>query len=380
MAVTLTHKKTLLSLAFMGSLWKQAQVFLQWWLKELSLMLPQRLLRLTQTSAANILIRVQDQEAVFILSEAELQNELIKVDLQSTSPWDQHIRKIVRSAGDKNLHEVVIEVPDNWVLNKKLTLPSAAKENLREVLAFEMDRQTPFTADQVYYDFDVLGEDRANDTLTIALHLAPRRALDPLLENIGECGLKATKINVAAEHDHPAGHHICIALHDHDKPNPSKGNGARANQILKLLTVILGVIAIALPLVKDGIITMQLKSEATTARDNVSTVEETHKMLQTQLIENSRLAVIKREQPGAMQVLDELTRILPDNTWVSRLEIPQPRVNIRGESSNAANLSTLIESSPFFSNTQFDSSVTRDTITGQENFSISANIQHGSQP
>ncbi|MDP6097674.1 MAG: PilN domain-containing protein [Gammaproteobacteria bacterium] len=343
-------------------------------------MLPQRLLRLTQTSAANILIRVQDQEAVFILSEAELQNELIKVDLQSTSPWDQHIRKIVRSAGDKNLHEVVIEVPDNWVLNKKLTLPSAAKENLREVLAFEMDRQTPFTADQVYYDFDVLGEDRANDTLTIALHLAPRRALDPLLENIGECGLKATKINVAAEHDHPAGHHICIALHDHDKPNPSKGNGARANQILKLLTVILGVIAIALPLVKDGIITMQLKSEATTARDNVSTVEETHKMLQTQLIENSRLAVIKREQPGAMQVLDELTRILPDNTWVSRLEIHQPRVNIRGESSNAANLSTLIESSPFFSNTQFDSSVTRDTITGQENFSISANIQHGSQP
>ncbi|MDP6674180.1 MAG: hypothetical protein QGH93_04930, partial [Gammaproteobacteria bacterium] len=68
MADTLTPKKTSLSVALSDSVWKQAQVFLQWWLEELRLILPQWLLRFTQTSAASILIRVQDQEAVFILS------------------------------------------------------------------------------------------------------------------------------------------------------------------------------------------------------------------------------------------------------------------------------------------------------------------------
>jgi len=380
MADTLTNKKTSLSIALSGSLWKQAQVFLQWWLEELSLILPQWLLHFTQTSAASILVRIQNQEAVFSLSEAELQSELARVNLQSTSPWDKHTQKIIQSAVGNTPREVVVEVSDNWILSKTLTLPSAAKENLREVLAFEMDRQTPFTADQVHYDFDILGEDRASNTLSIALHLAPRRTLDPLLENIDECGLKATQINVADGQDNPAGRPICIALLDHGKSNLTKGNGARANQILKLSTVLLGVIAIALPLVKDSITTTRLQVEAAAARNNASTTDQTFQTLQTQLAESSRLAILKQEQPGVMQVLDELTRILPDDTWVSRLEIHQPRVSIRGESSNAADLSTLIESSPLFSNTQFDSPVTRDTVTGQEKFAISVNIERGRQP
>ncbi|MDP6674940.1 MAG: PilN domain-containing protein, partial [Gammaproteobacteria bacterium] len=141
-----------------------------------------------------------------------------------------------------------------------------------------------------------------------------------------------------------------------------------------------GVIVIALPLVKDGIATTRLKAEASTARNNASSTDQTYKTLQRQLAESSRLAILKQKQPGVMQVLDELTRILPDNTWVSRLEIHQPRVSIRGESSNAADLSTLIESSALFSNTQFDSPVTRNTVTGQEKFAISVNIERGSQP
>ena len=41
-------------------------------------------------------------------------------------------------------------IPAERVLQRNLTLPVAAEDNLRQVLAFEMDRQTPFKADQIY--------------------------------------------------------------------------------------------------------------------------------------------------------------------------------------------------------------------------------------
>ena len=56
-------------------------------------------------------------------------------------------------------------------LFKKVTLPIETEENLREVLAFEMDRQTPFNVDQVYYDYVVNTRDKRNRTLDITLIL-----------------------------------------------------------------------------------------------------------------------------------------------------------------------------------------------------------------
>ncbi|WP_146906984.1 hypothetical protein [Arenimonas daejeonensis] len=42
-------------------------------------------------------------------------------------------------------------LPASQVLRRTLSLPAAAEPRLREVLAFELDRQTPFSADQVSY-------------------------------------------------------------------------------------------------------------------------------------------------------------------------------------------------------------------------------------
>ena len=41
-------------------------------------------------------------------------------------------------------------IPESSTLTRNLSLPAAAEDNLRQVLGFEMDRQTPFKADQVH--------------------------------------------------------------------------------------------------------------------------------------------------------------------------------------------------------------------------------------
>src|SRR5690606_22651989 len=73
-----------------------------------------------------------------------------------------------------------------------LNLPAAAEENLRQVLAFEMDRQTPFKADQVYFDSRVLGHDANGRTARVELVLIPRGQLD---EELGVLPGGATELD-----------------------------------------------------------------------------------------------------------------------------------------------------------------------------------------
>ena len=58
------------------------------------------------------------------------------------------------------------------------SLPIAAEDNLRQVLAFEMDRQTPFKADQVYFDYRLGEREAAARNLQVELIVVPRAPLD----------------------------------------------------------------------------------------------------------------------------------------------------------------------------------------------------------
>ena len=57
-------------------------------------------------------------------------------------------------------------------------MPAATEENLAQVLSFEMDRLTPFRADEVYFDHRVVGRDAAAATLAVLVAVARRDIVD----------------------------------------------------------------------------------------------------------------------------------------------------------------------------------------------------------
>ena len=67
-------------------------------------------------------------------------------------------------------------------MHKTLDLPLAAAENLREVLTFEMDRQTPFTADQVYFDYQIVQRDNTNGRISVEMTAVHRADVDTAIQ------------------------------------------------------------------------------------------------------------------------------------------------------------------------------------------------------
>jgi Tfp pilus assembly protein PilN len=78
----------------------------------------------------------------------------------------------------------------------------------------------------------------------------------------------------------------------------------------------------------------------------------------------------RRRTQADLDVLNELTRILPPKTWTNSIEIYPDNVVISGETEQAGPLLKLLDSSPLFQNSEFALSVTRTTTGQTEQFRI----------
>ena len=83
----------------------------------------------------------------------------------------------------------------------------------------------------------------------------------------------------------------------------------------------------------------------------------------------------KRARVKLLDVLVEITSLLPDDTWLLELEVRGDEVQMRGETPNAAQLVGLLESSKQLHNARFRSPVIQIAAAGRERFHLSVQLQ-----
>jgi general secretion pathway protein L len=88
------------------------------------------------------------------------------------------------------------------------------------------------------------------------------------------------------------------------------------------------------------------------------------------LSRNSFVVDEKRRIPTAVEVLDEITRTLPDDTWLLQLVFRDGTLRISGYSENPSALIRLLEQSALLTEVRFSSPVTMDPRLGRERFNI----------
>ncbi|KPJ65967.1 MAG: hypothetical protein AMJ45_04330 [Syntrophobacter sp. DG_60] len=69
-----------------------------------------------------------------------------------------------------------------------------------------------------------------------------------------------------------------------------------------------------------------------------------------------------------LDVLLELTRLLPEDAWVSNMDVRTKRITLRGEGESALNLVDILGKSPLFKNVSLSSAITKNKATGKERF------------
>ncbi len=253
---------------------------------------------------------------------------------------------------------IVLQIPAERAFVKTVRLPLAAAENLPEVLAFEMDRQTPFQPDQVHFGYTVLARDPAGKTLRVRLSVVPRAAVAELLGTLRRREITPDAIEVVD----------ADRLIDVPGGGPAATGIGRLNGLLGTLCLLLLIAALASPLAAGyvRIADMERRIADLTPRAEAGLARRGDADRRT---EGALRAVAARAAaPAATAVLEEVTRLLPDDTWLAQFNIVAGRVEIEGSTASATALVPLLEGSPLFTAVSFRAPLTTNAVTRREHF------------
>lgn len=334
--------------------------FLRWWRDGLLLWLPESLRQHLTAPTPKLLIDVTADELVISAQEAGERRELVRYPRALLADG-------LSDAPKPRDREVVLRLPADQALSQMITLPQAASKNLRQVVGFELDRLTPFPAQQIYYDAQVLTQQQATRTIRVQFVMALRSVLDPLLDQLSATGLMPDRVTVAGDRGG------CNLLSPERRPRRVSVAGT-IRGVLWLLILVTGLAVAVLPLWQQRALVVELIPKVQAARQQAEHVAKLRRQLDKANELAHFLPAKRRQEPRVIRVLEQLTRVIPDNTWVEQLEIRGNQLELRGQSQEASALLPLLEQSPLFQGATFRSPITRDARSGKDRFYLTAQI------
>lgn len=260
---------------------------------------------------------------------------------------------------------LILRLPSGWALIKRSRFPMATEENLRQVVGFEMDRLTPFSANQVYYDYRIVERLPESAELVVDLAVVPHKRLETLRQGMRKAGLKISVI------DTPGGWEGMNLLPPQERPGQSV-IGIITNLLMGLLVIGLFVALLATPLWQQRQIAIEMQQRAEQAKAQAMQVTAMREKVDQGLELLNRVPQRRKELPAAVEVLKDLTDMLPDDTWVQQLELKGGKLELRGVSRQATSLIQTLENAPGFEHVGFRSPVLQ--AQGEERFHLAADL------
>lgn len=388
---------------------------------------------------------------------------------------------------------VMLCLPKAWSVIRTTELPAATRENLSDVIAFELDRITPFGSEEAYYDFRVLKDE--GDMLKVAVAAIKKEKALPYIKALSDKELSVTHITISLSAigtylNYALGdpHAVYLGVHpkyyegglmrdgimtagcngsfsgrpdgslvanigaelnpwmqrdgaseesprlmvhlsgdlsdagmeemlpwpadilkDEDLKVPgfsgeeksgcmpytaiggvltSLWPKSRAFDLLRrgraekrrlplaltlILTMVLltiGSTALVLPVYTEKQRIAGMEREIATRKESVKQVELLRREYDGLNHEVRTIEAFKKGKPVAVDILRELTAILPKSVWLTRLHVSDAVIDIEGYAEKATDILSLIEASPLLAKAEFTSQTVRDSRRNLDRFVI----------
>ena len=348
--------------------------FLRWWGGELRSLLPERWSRMLAVEHAWLALDVQGGELVATAIDARGDVELARLPLAERDA----LAGALESALDDERRALprILLVPAPVVLRRSITLPAAALDNLRTVLGFELDRQTPFKPEQVFYDSRVLRHETGAKQVVVELALIPKERLQHALAELGGVAATLAGVDVRAADGHGLGYNFLPVEQRLGRRNTRLWihAGLVAGSVLLLL------LAMGRLLDNRAAAVEALKAETEERHDEARAAAKLRDSLEEAALAANFLAIEKGRQPSMVLMLADLTRLLPDDTYLERLNSSRGEITLNGQSSQAAKLVEVLQSSTLVRSPALSGPIQPDARTQKDRFNITAGYGPAPEP
>lgn len=353
--------------------------FFKWWGGELAALVPPRLRLWWRESDRVVLLSFDATRAVFERPAGTHREEIYTVELGTADPSLYRVevnQRLLQVAGRN--YRLLLCLPPDQVLQRTLTLPLAVEEDLRQALTFELDRYTPFRPEQVYFDFRVIERDVNQKCLSVELAAVPKFAVDQGVARAAALGLAMDGAVLAAELMVHAGDCRNFLPAAAKRRKPSARLWWRAG--MAALSGVLLAVLLAIPPWQKRAAAISLLDPLRQAKVASQETDALRDRLRKLVEEHNFLPNKKWESFSTLQVLEELSKLLPDDTFVMQFDFDGRTVQILGDTGSSTSLLELLEASPLFKDVGFKSQLTKLQGTSYDRFHISATLEAAAKP
>ncbi len=352
--------------------------FFRWWLRELDFFVPEKIRQLVSEKQGFIIVRPEGNRIAltYLLNEQAEPLATLERNATGIAQYKALLAKDERLA-KANL---ILRLTANEAIQKELALPAAVKENLSQVVAYELDRYTPFKTEQVYFAVKPLQGEHEPGQIRVMLVLTPRETLDALYEDIKAMGISPLFVDYeATPNDLEQRYDSYNLLPEALREKPASAPRLIYTGLIAAILLLLGSVLV-LPVWFEYQTVNRLQEKIDAIEKDAKEVKALQLEIDAMINETRLLIEQKNAAPTIVDMLNTLSELVKDNTWLSYLQYSDGHLQIQGESPAASALLGVLEDSKLFVNASFVSPVTQDKISGQERFQITVDVTPAVEP
>jgi general secretion pathway protein L len=264
--------------------------------------------------------------------------------------------------------ELVLQ-PERFVI-RPLELPRRATEFLDGIVRAQIDRLTPWSAENAAFGWSAPVE-IPNDRVSVTVAATARSLVMPFVSAIAGLGADSIAVTTVA----PGAQDGAAAIKVFDQRVRGALELSRVRRALVVGLLAAGVLAVA-ALAADVIGGNEIDARHADVTSRIAALRA--KLHAGTDVRDAAYAALERrrhETPASVIVLEVLSQILPDHTYVTELRIQGDKMQVVGVTRDAPSLIRLIEQSSHFTRATFFAPTTRSPSEPGEHFHIEARIE-----
>jgi general secretion pathway protein L len=250
---------------------------------------------------------------------------------------------------------------------RPLELPKRAAEFLDGIVRAQIDRLTPWTVGEAVYSWTPPIE-AGNERIQLTVAATARAQVTPYVKALAALG--ATAIVVSTVPQEAASGAAPLKVFEQQ----SRG-ALEITRIRRILMLVLAAAA-AMAVISIGVSSIAADSLDSEQQDITRQISKRRAAMR-QDGGNAQRMLERRKQTTAASViiLEALSKLLPDHTFVTELRVEGGKVQVTGLTRDAPSLIRLIEQSPHFERATFFAPTTQSPGEPGERFHIEARIK-----
>lgn len=314
---------------------------------------------------------VADEQLIFVLRQNAESMEVARLALEHTHEADEPLIESILTTYKvkRDLIQLELMLPHARVLTRELAVPHEARGHLREVLGYQLSRLTPFSADQLFYDAVPNEESSVGEAqLNVDLFAVPRIFAEPLIAKVEHAtGLRVSRLGIAGKPH--------ANLFGRRRVASQWWRRLNLNSWL-IVALLIAICALALtPIIKERELVIQRKQDVAILNANVRGLAESRSSLESNLSGLNYIVAKRASQPLSSEAIAEMTRIVPDDIFITSLRIQGNSIVMNGFGKDVVDLIQHINESSIFSDARFSAPISRNVQTGLDQFAINVTMQ-----